>query len=102
MAQSTKDAISGQTLMVPLAHPVLRDLTGDCVATFERATKEYLQVMKDHKNAGSTAEPVTLKSSIEPSLLSELVKLHEFEGISDVETLTDEFICLVESKSGAR
>ena len=68
MAQTTKDAIAGQTLMVPVAHPVLRDLTGDCVAAFQRARKEYLQVMKDHKNAGSTAEPVTLKSSIEPPL----------------------------------
>ena len=75
--------------MVPVAHPVLRDITGDCLVAFHRAREQYERVMQDHKKAGSTAEPVTLKSSIDPTLLTELVELREFDGFTSVAALTD-------------
>ena len=92
MAQQSRDAVVGQTLMVPVAHPVLRDITDDCISAFRRARAEYLSVMEDHRKAGSTTKPVTLKSSIQASLLAELVSLGGFDGVSDVTALTDEAI----------
>ena len=38
------------------------------------------------------AEPVTLKSSIDPALLTELVELREFDGVASVASLTDSAI----------
>ena len=89
MVQPKGAPVAGQTMIVPVAHPVLRDITDDSLLVFQRARNEYLRVMKDHKNAGSTAEPVSLKASIEPSLLAGLVELGEFEGVSDADTLSD-------------
>ena len=89
MAQKQGNDVAGQTMIVPVAHPVLRDIADSSLLAFECAREEYLRVMMDHKNAGSNTEPVSLKASIEPSLLAGLVELGEFDGVSEADALTD-------------
>ena len=92
MSQQPGNSVAGQTMIVPVAHPVLRDIKDESLLKFRRAREEYLRVMEDHKKAGSTAKPVSLKASVQPALLAGLVELGEFEGLSDVSALTDEGI----------
>ena len=90
MSKQQDDAVAGKAMIVPVAHPVLRDITEECLRTFKSAREEYVRVMKDHPKARSTAGPVSLKSSIQPSLLAGLVQLREFKDVANVASLTDE------------
>ena len=87
MASLTSPTV-GEIALTPVAHPVLTDLSDEAVQAFLQDREAYLRVMTDCKNAGSAVEPVSLKASICPNLLMNLLTLKEFGDVT-AETLTD-------------
>ena len=88
---SSEHPVVGEIALTPVTHPVIHKIGNRHIVAFLLGREAYERVMMDHQKAGSTIEPVWLKASICPKLLSSLIRLKEF-GDATIETLKDDVI----------
>ena len=83
---------AGKTQYGSILHPVLRDVDPTSLSAFLRKRQEYLRVVEDHRTAGLDVKAISLKSSIDADLLASMVGESQFDGVEQVEELTDEHV----------
>ena len=89
---SNNSHTAGQPLFTPVSHPYLKRLGHKNICNFLRAREQYLLRLDDARNSGSAVAPVSIKASINPDILIELIDFDEFPGVDSIDKLNDEIL----------
>ena len=76
-------------MFTPISFPVLKKLGRRRILKFLQERDAYIRQVRDANNQGSTHQPISLVSSVDPELLTSLINLKTFSDVDSIDNLSD-------------
>ena len=76
-------------MFTPISFPVLKKLGRRPILKFLQEREAYIRQVRDANNQGSTHQPISLVSSVDPKLLTSLINLKTFSDVDSIDNLSD-------------